>query len=249
MRYFYQEKSYKNKDMHCLLASTSKIHGSDYLTYLKEPLRSLFAHANEILFIPYARPGGISHDSYTKKATEGLAFLGKKVIGIHQKKDPITALKQAEAIFTGGGNTFLLVSELYQYNLLDVLRKVIQHGTPYLGTSAGSNICGKSMKNTNDMPIIYPPSFETLGIVPFNINAHYLDPDPKSKHQGETRETRILEFHKFDDTAVLGIREGSWLEVTKDDIVLKGKLKARIFEKDKAAFEVEPETSLKLLND
>lgn len=230
--------------MHCIVASTSTIHGSDYLAYLKEPLTHLFQSVTEILFIPYARPGGISHDEYTQKATEGLAFLGKKVVGIHQKEDPIKALEQAEAIFTGGGNTFLLVSQLYKQNVLEPLRKAIKSGTPYLGTSAGSNICGKTMKNTNDMPIVYPPDFTTLGILPFNVNCHYLDPDPSSKHKGETRETRIKEFHEFNETMVIGLREGSWLEVSDHDIVVKGKLKARIFEAGQDAYEIETETSL-----
>ncbi|HBY70561.1 MAG TPA: dipeptidase PepE, partial [Flavobacteriaceae bacterium] len=110
-------------------------------------------------------------------------------------KDPVTAIKEASGIFTGGGNTFVLVNSLYKNQVMEPLREAIFNGTPYLGTSAGSNICGVSMKNTNDMPIVYPPSFKTLGVIPFNVNAHYLDPDPTSKHMGETRETRIKEFH------------------------------------------------------
>ncbi len=234
--------------MNVIMASTSTVHGSDYLTYLKTPISHLFKDAKHILFIPFARPGGISHDAYTAKAKSGLAFLDKKVTGIHESEDPITAIKTADAIFTGGGNTFLLVQQLYQHQLIEPLRQVIHNGTPYLGTSAGTNICGQSMKTTNDMPIIYPPSYDTLGIVPFNINPHYLDPDPNSTHKGETRETRIKEFQQLNDTAVVGLREGSWLQVTKHNIVLKGDLKARIFEVGKAAYEIDPETSLQNLS-
>ena len=112
----------------------------------------------------------------------------------------------------------------------------VKNGTPYMGTSAGSNITGVNMKNTNDMPIVYPPSYDTLNLVPFNLNAHYLDPDPNSKHKGETRETRIKEFHTQNSIPVVGLREGSWLEVNGDDIILKGKLNAKIFEQGKAPY-------------
>ena len=125
------------------------------------------------------------------------------------------------------------------------MTRVLNTGTPYLGTSAGSNICGLTINTTNDMPIVYPPTFKALGLLPFNINPHYLDPAPKSTHMGETRETRIGEFHHFNTQPVIGLREGSWLSVQNNDIVLKGGLKARVFEYDKDAYEIETETSLK----
>ena len=121
-------------------------------------------------------------------------------------------------------------------------------GTPYLGTSAGSNICGLTMETTNDMPIVYPPSFKTFGFVPFNLNPHYLDPDPASTHMGETRETRIAEFHAFNTQPVVGLREGSWLEVAGNTIILRGSLSARIFEQGKTPIEVETNTNLSYLN-
>ncbi|WP_121667211.1 dipeptidase PepE [Mesonia aquimarina] len=233
--------------MNCIIASTSTLHGSDYLAYLTEPLQDHFKNASEILFIPFARPGGITHEEYTEKAKKGLAFLNKKVVGIHEKENFKKAILEAEAIFTGGGNTFVLVSQLYTHQLIEPLQESIKNGTPYLGTSAGSNICGVNMRTTNDMPIVYPPNFNTLEVLPFNINPHYLDPDPTSTHKGETRETRIKEFHEYNATPVVGLREGSWLVVTNEDIVLKGKLKARIFQCDKTPYEIEPETSLKNL--
>jgi dipeptidase E len=212
-----------------IIASTSTLHGGTYLDYILPVLENHFQDCNTILFIPYARPGGITHDEYTQKVSEAFAKINKKVVGLHEFENPIVAIEQAEAIFTGGGNTFLLVTQLYQNKVMDVLRKTIENGTPYLGTSAGSNITGISMQTTNDMPIIYPPSFTTLGIIPFNLNPHYLDPDLQSKHMGETRETRIKEFHAFNDIPVLGLREGSWLEVNGETITLKGNLSARWF--------------------
>ncbi|GFZ80397.1 dipeptidase E [Aquaticitalea lipolytica] len=230
-----------------IIASTSTIHGSGYLEYILDELKSFFKHTDDILFIPFARPGGISHDEYTKKANEAFSKIGKKARGIHEFENPIEALKNAKGIFTGGGNTFVLVTQLYKFNLIEPLKDVIQNGTPYLGTSAGSNICGLTINTTNDMPIVYPPSFKTLGLVPFNINPHYLDPEPNSKHMGETRETRIQEFHAFNSPPVVGLREGSWLQVKDESIVLKGSLSARIFEYNKSPYEVESNTELNTL--
>ncbi len=221
-----------------IIASTSTIHNSGYLEYLLPRLKSFFGGVETILFIPYARPSGISYDDYTAIANKGFESIGIAVKGIHEFKDPKEAIANAQGIFTGGGNTFELVHQLYKKDILDALTTAVLGGTPYLGTSAGSNICGVSMMNTNDMPIVYPPSFKTLGFIPFNINAHYLDPDPTSKHMGETRETRIKEYHVFNDTSVLGLREGSWLEVLEDTITLKGDFSARLFQQNKEAVEL-----------
>ena len=221
-----------------LLASTSTVYGGTYLSYLRDELVDFFAERSEILFVPYARPSGISHDEYTEIARTFFAKLGKKVVGLHTFENPKKAVQEAEAIFTGGGNTFVLVNALYQLNIMDVLRETVLKGTPYMGTSAGSNIAGETMQTTNDMPIIYPPSFKTLGLIPFNINPHYLDPDPHSKHTGDTRETRIKEFHVFNDTPVIGLREGSWLRGAGEELTLKGELTARLFRKNKEAKEI-----------
>mgnify|MGYP005681462623 FL=1 len=221
-----------------ILASTSTIHGSGYLEYLNPTLEAHFKEVETITFIPFARPGGISYDRYTEAASNAFAKINKKVIGVHTAKNRKEALLNGEAIFIGGGNTFELLNQLYQQELLEDLKNVIENGIPYLGTSAGSNICGLNIKNTNDMPIIYPPSFDALGTIPFNINAHYLDPLQGSKHMGETRETRIKEFHVFNETPVLGLREGSWISVAGDEISLKGKHTARFFQKNKEAVEI-----------
>jgi dipeptidase E len=222
-----------------IIASTSTIHGSGYLEYLLPTLATFFANVKTILFIPYARPGGISYDEYTDIAKKAFATINIDVKGIHQFNSPKEAIQNAEAIFTGGGNTFELVNQLYKKNIIDDLKQVLENGTPYLGTSAGSNICGVNMKNTNDMPIVYPPSFTTLGIIPFNINAHYLDPLEGSTHMGETRETRIKEFHVFNKVPVLGLREGSWLQVLGNVISLEGTHTARLFKQNLEAIELE----------
>jgi len=234
--------------VNCVLASTSTIYGGTYLDYLFETLQELFRSTDEIVFIPYARPSGISYDEYTAITASAFEKIEKQIRGIHTFENPIEAIQNAKGIFTGGGNSFVLVDELHKQNLIQPLQKAILNGTPYLGTSAGSNIAGPSIKTSNDMPIVYPPSFDTLGIVPFNINPHYLDPDPNSKHKGETRETRIKEFHKFNTIPVIGLREGSWLRVQNNQVVLKGEgITARIFEQDKTPYEIEAKSSLEHL--
>ncbi|MFT3793411.1 dipeptidase PepE [Flavobacterium sp.] len=230
-----------------IIASTSTLHGGEYLEYLLPTLEVFFKDCRSILFIPYARPGGISHDAYTDKVRSAFAQIDKNVSGLHEYDNPNQAIKKAEAIFTGGGNTFLLVTQLYKNQVMETLAETIKNGTPYLGSSAGSNITGLTMQTTNDMPIIYPPSFQTLGMIPFNLNPHYLDADLQSKHMGETRETRIKEFHQFNSVPVLGLREGSWLEVLGDQIILKGDLKARLFRQNHEAEELETGSDLSFL--
>lgn len=225
-----------------IVASTSTVFGGKYLDYLLDEISQLFSDTDEVIFIPYARPGGISHDEYTKLASVAFEKIGKKLVGLHTFDHPAEALKSAKGVFTGGGNTFVLVNALYKLELMQPLREAIFNGIPYLGSSAGSNICGVSMQTTNDMPIIYPPSFKTLGVIPFNLNPHYLDPDLGSKHMGETRETRINEFHSQNTVKVIGLREGSWLEVNGKNIQLKGAFSARVFEQGKEAYEVETST-------
>lgn len=227
-----------------IIASTSTLHGGSYLEYILPSLKVLFRDCSEIVFIPYARPGGISHDDYTSNARSAFAKINIAVKGLHEFDNPTEAVQNAQGIFTGGGNTFLLVTQLYQNNVMETLADVVQSGTPYLGSSAGSNITGISMQTTNDMPIIYPPSFKTLGLIPFNLNPHYLDADLQSKHMGETRETRIKEFLSFNDVPVLGLREGSWLEVTGEKIILKGELSARLFRQNEAHQELASESDL-----
>lgn len=230
--------------MNLLLASTSTIYGSGFLDYLKDELVVLFKDVNQITFIPYARPSGITHAQYTQIAADFFKQIGKTVIGVQETDSAQEAIKKAEAVFTGGGNTFLLVKQLYGNDLMDLLTSKIQDGTPYLGTSAGSNIAGLNMRTTNDMPIVYPPSFKTLGLVPFNINPHYLDTDPSSTHKGETRETRILEFLSQNTIPVIALREGNWVRVNQQQYSIEGKHDTRIFENGKKPYEVSPGTDI-----
>lgn len=227
-----------------VLASTSTLFGEDYLAYLKPVITELFEGVSEIIFVPYARPGGISHDDYTAKAAEAFGALDIAVRGLHTFSDPITAIQEAKGFFTGGGNTFLLVKQLHEQKLMQALKLAVENGTPYLGASAGSNIGGINMQTTNDMPIVYPPDFSTMGLVPFNLNPHYLDPDPNSKHNGETRETRIKEFHTQNDIPVIGLREGNWIRVKGNTVTVEGRFDSRIFEAGKEPYELPPQSSL-----
>lgn len=230
--------------MNIILASTSTLFGGNYLEYLRSEIQNLFSETDEIIFVPFARPGGISHEEYTEKARQFFAELNIKVKGLHEFEDQIEAVKNAKGIFTGGGNTFLLVKALHEENLMQVLKETVEQGTPYLGCSAGSNIGGLNMKTTNDMPIVYPPSFECMGLVPFNINPHYLDPNPDLKHNGETRETRIKEFLTQNNTKVVGLREGNWIRKIGQKITVEGKELTRIFEKNNEPYEIAPGTEL-----
>ena len=234
----------KNFVMNVLLASTSTLYGGNYLEYLTTEIAELFSGMDEIIFIPFARPGGISHEDYTSYARNFFSKLNIKVKGLHEFEDKIAAVNAGKGFFTGGGNTFLLVKTLHEENLMNILKENVEKGKPYLGSSAGSNIGGLNMKTTNDMPIVYPQSFETMGLVPFNLNPHYLDANPDLKHNGETRTTRIKEFLTQNDTIVVGLREGNWIRRIGNQITVEGNQLTRIFEKDKEPYEIEAGSAL-----
>lgn len=220
-----------------LLVSSSRVHGTGYLDHCEEEILSLLAGVRRVLFVPYAQ-----HDveAYARLVEERFDTLGLAVDSVHRAASPRSAVEAAEAIFTGGGNTFLLLTRLYENGLVDVLAEGARGGRPYVGTSAGSVIAGPTIKTTNDMPIIYPPTFEALDLVPFNLNPHYLDPDPGSRHMGETRETRIREFHELNHPPVLGLREGSMVRVTGERTRLIGEPGARLFRRGQPPEEVRP---------
>ena len=241
--------------MKVLLLSTSAVYGKPYLEYCNDLLEEFYSGVANLLFVPFARPSGISHSDYTAKIDERFKKLNIKTRGLHEFDDKFAAINDAEAIFIGGGNTFLLLNELYKFKLIELIReRVLNSGAIYMGTSAGSNVAGLTINTTNDMPIIYPPSFEALGLVNFNLNPHYLDPDPSSTHKGETRETRINEFHSLEQNkqAVVGLREGSGLliesKVTGDkSISLTGDLKMRVFRQGLEAVEMDNRDDLSFL--
>jgi len=231
-----------------LLVSNSTLHGSGYLDHCVDEIKKLLGNnIKSVLFVPYARPGGMTHDEYTSVARERFEKMGYQLSGIHEYDNPVEAVEEAEALFIGGGNTFVLLDGLYNAGVIDTIRRRVSEGMPYIGTSAGSNVATKSIKTTNDMPVVYPPSFEGLNLVGFNINPHYLDPDPNSKHMGETRETRIKEFHFYNDDYVVGLREGAMLYVTDEGITLKGRSGAKVFKNNDKPEEYKPGGKLDFL--
>jgi dipeptidase E len=227
-----------------LLISNSTQHGSGYLDHCEAEIRDFLGEASRIVFVPFAL-----HDlaSYAGMARRRFRALGIEVSSLHESPDPQGALRETEGIFIGGGNTFRLLEALYRLDLLGAIRRQVESGTPYVGASAGSNVACLTIKTTNDMPIVQPPSFDALGLVPFNINPHYLDPDPASTHQGETREERIRQFHEVNEPPVVGLREGAMLRVEAARITLKGARGARIFLKNQEPREASPGDSLDFL--
>lgn len=212
-----------------LLLSTSTVHGSGFLEYCLEEIAGHLDGCGTVLFVPYASPGGMSFDDYTERVAQSFSAIDVAVEGIHARPDPVLAVREAGAVFIGGGNTFLLLRELYRQDLLGPIRDRVEEGTPYMGSSAGSNVAGLTIGTTNDMPIVHTPSFDALGLVPFNLNPHYLDPDPGSTHMGETRETRIREFHVQNSQPVVGLREGAWLRIAGPVMTLEGSRGGRLF--------------------
>jgi dipeptidase E len=230
-----------------LLISTSTVHGSGYLDYCADALAKFLSNGTRVLFIPYARPSGISHAEYTELARERFARLGLELVGVNETARPLEAIQSSQSLFIGGGNTFLLLRDLYTAGLLDTIRQRVAAGIPYVGTSAGSNVAGLTIGTTNDMPIVLPPSIDALGLVPFNINPHYLDPDLDSTHKGETRETRINEFHVINEQPVVGLREGAWLHVNDGMVQLAGDNGARLFRQGLRPEEYRPGSRLDFL--
>ena len=230
-----------------LLASSSVCHPGSYLEHLRPYIAELFDGVGEILFVPFARAGGRTHDEYTSVARAGFEPLGIGVRGLHEFEDAEAAIAAAGGVFVGGGNTFVLLRQLYVHNVLGVLRERGVAGMPYMGCSAGSNIAGLTMGTSNDMPINYPPSFDALGLIPFNLNPHFpaLPPDPT--HKGETREERIAEFHCFNSQRVLGLREDGLLRIRGQQIELIGQRNAILFQQGQASSEFTPGDDLSFL--
>ena len=229
-----------------LLVSTSTTHGTAYLEHCAGEMKDVLGDRDRVLFVPFAL---FDRDGYADKARETFAGMGYAVDSLHNATDVHEAIADADAIFVGGGNTFRLLNELYSLDALDPIRERVAAGMPYMGSSAGSNIAGATIKTTNDMPIIQPPSFEALGLVPFQLNPHYLDPDPGSTHMGETRETRIREFLEENDSVVVGIREGAILRIDDAEVSLRGARGARVFRRGRDPEEFEPGARLDFLLD
>ncbi len=212
-----------------LLISNSTMHGGGYLEHCAELLGEFLGKKKTVLFVPYALA---DHDGYAAKARTAFVQMGHDLKSVHDNPDARKAVLDADAVFIGGGNTFRLLRALYHFRLMDVIVERAFAGTPYIGSSAGTNVATPSIRTTNDMPIVQPPSFAALHLVPFQINPHYLDPDPASKHMGETREERLRQFHEENETPVLGLREGCMVLVEGDQASLRGTTAARLFRRD-----------------
>jgi dipeptidase E len=212
---------------HLLLVSSSKVHGSGYLDHCEAQVRTLFGDAAELLFVPYAL---CDHSAYATAARTRFGEMDLDLRSVHDADDPVGAVEEAGGVFIGGGNTFRLLKTLQELGLVEPLRRrVLAESIPYMGTSAGSNVAGPTIKTTNDMPIVFPNSFDALGLVPFQINPHYIDPDPESTHMGETRDQRLFEFHEENDGPVVALREGAMLEVRDERVELLGEAGGKLF--------------------
>lgn len=227
-----------------LLLSTSTVFGSGYLEYATADVRGFLQGTRRILFVPFALH---DRDAYAAKVRGRFATLGYELDALHDAADMRGAVQGAEAIFIGGGNTFRLLKALYDFDLIEVIRARVGEGMPYMGSSAGSNVAAPTVRTTNDMPIVEPPSFNALGLVPFQINPHYLDPEPGSTHMGETREERIVQFLEENDTPVIGLREGAMLRIENGGCELKGSKGARLFRRAAQPEELQPGAKLDLL--
>ncbi|MCF8294984.1 MAG: dipeptidase PepE [Bacteroidales bacterium] len=225
--------------MRLLLISNSTMAGQPYLDYPKQFIKDFLGQSiKKVLFIPYA---GVtfSYDEYHRKVSLKFAEIGYEVESIHQFANPVEAVKNAEAIVTGGGNTFHLVHQLHANHLIEIIREKVLAGTPFVGWSAGANVACPTLRTTNDMPIIQPASFNTFNLVPFQINPHYLDANPDG-HAGETREARIEEFIEINpDVYVAGLREGCMFRIEGREIRHIGDRSCRIFKKGKAPVELQ----------
>lgn len=250
------------KNMNLLLISNSTNFGENYLAWAMTQLemfrdKNNLSSKSKIAFVPFAgvfinrKPYPQSYDEYTAKVQKVFAEkLGlTNFVSVHSVEDKVGLVNEADLIVVGGGNTFHLVAEMHKYGLMDAIAKRAKDGTPYVGWSAGSNVACPTLCTTNDMPIVQPASFKTLNLVPFQINPHYLDPQPEIdklvKHGGETRQDRLNEYLAVNqDIKVVGLREATALWVTDDKITLKGGKKMMIFQYDKEPLEIEPNTDV-----
>jgi dipeptidase E len=227
-----------------LLISPSTVFGTRYLEHAYDELREVLGGVTRVIFVPYALK---DHEGYAAKARAAFDEMGFGLVSLHETADPRRALEDAEAVFCGGGNSFRLLAALYHAGVIDLIRRRALDGMPYTAASAGSNIACPTIRTTNDMPIVEPPTLDALGLDSFQINPHYLDPAPGSTHMGETRETRIREFHEENAAPVVGLREGAILRVEGESVQLRGRAGARIFRRGEEPVEVAPVAAIETL--
>jgi dipeptidase E len=224
-----------------LLISNSTVYGRGYLDHVEHEIRSFLSGTKRVLFFPFAL---YDRDGYAARAKTRFAEMGYSVDSAHEAENPRRAVEETDAILIGGGNTFRLLKTLQDLDLIEPIRRKITGGAPYVGSSAGANVAGPTIKTTKDMPIVQPRSFDSLDLVPFQISPHYLDPDPNSTHMGETQEERILQFLEENETPVVGLREGAWLLVNGGSVILNGTIGARIFRRGQPSVEVLPPSEI-----
>jgi dipeptidase E len=220
-----------------LLISNSTVYGRGYLDHAEDEIRNFLGGAKRILFFPFAL---YDRDAYAAKAKTRFDEMGYSLESAHEAANPEKAVAETDAIFVGGGNTFRLLKALQDLGFIEPIQRTVKSGAPYIGSSAGSNVAGPTIKTTKDMPIVQPRSFDSLGLVPFQISPHFQDPDPNSRHMGETQEERILQFLEENETPVVGMREGAWILAEGDCFTLGGLTGARIFRRGKSPVEVLP---------
>jgi dipeptidase E len=220
-----------------LLVSNSTVYGRGFLDHVEREIKVFLGEAKRILFLPYAL---YDRDGYVAKVKARFAAMGYSLESVHLAGDPRKAVENTDAFFIGGGNTFRLLKALQDVDLLDAIGRKVKSGAPYIGSSAGSNVAGPTIKTTKDMPIVQPRSFDSLGLVPFQISPHFQDPDPNSRHMGETQEERIVQFLEENKTPAVGIREGAWLICENGAVTLRGEAAARIFRRGEVPVEAKP---------
>ena len=232
-----------NNDL--LLLSNSSVYGRGYLEHALGAIGEFLTGHKTVHFAPYALK---DRDGYTDRVKTALGQFGVSVVGLHTTPNRAAAVEQAEVLFVGGGNSFRLLKALQDHGLLEPVRRRVAAGElSYMGSSAGTNMSCPTVRTTNDMPIVEPPTFESFGLVPFQINPHYLDPDPASTHMGETRQQRIEQFLEENDVAVLGMREGAWLRRRDAELRLGGTTGARLFRRGEEPGEFQEGADLSFL--
>lgn len=227
-----------------LLISSSYVYGAGYLDHCWSEIADFLGPIKKLLFIPYALR---DFSGYVEQVRKRFRPLGIAIVSIHELINPTDAILDADGIFTGGGNTFRLLKTLNEYNLIGTLKSKINDGTAYIGSSAGINIAGPSIKTTNDMPIVCPPNLDSLGLVPFNLNPHYLEKGSSCESMMETRDDRISQFHEENDIDVLALAEAVYLRREGSSLMLRGKGKAKFFRKQMQPIEYYAPNDLSLL--
>ena len=227
-----------------LLLSNSTAPGMGFLEHATGAIQAVLGGRSTLLFVPFASS---DPDTYTRVMRQALAPAGIEVTSLHQARDLTAAVAGAQAVFVGGGNSFRLLRALTTFGLLEALRQAARAGVPYLGASAGANLACPTIRTTNDMPIVEPGSLAALGLIPFQLNAHYLDPGPRSPHRGETRPERIEEFLEENDVPVLGLRAGAWLQVSGARAQLSGRNTGRLFRRHTSPIDIPIDADLSYL--